>query len=458
MKNMIDSEICGFSFEEYNSNLIERNPVVSVWCTTFNHRDYIEQCIQSLTNQIVNFEYEIVIFDDASTDGTSDIVREYSQKYPNLIHALIAKNNTYCNPKRKSIRDYLLSDVFKGKYIAVCEGDDYWSDCNKLNTQINFLLSNPDYSLTFHNAIKRHELQNTETVMKCESFDKELKTEDIIMQYDGMWPTASMVGKKDIFRDSTFLFTNEVGDWPVQLYASHIGKVFYFSKVMSIYRFFSKNSWSSSIYTNNAKRVLNVFNMIELMNRFNKFTSYQHMEFIKLKCGILWSSIYEIIRYTQDNEFNEIISSINKVSAKSEHLLQRIEILKAIRSYLKTKQDKEDINNALIDRIKNKNIYIFCASTAGRNLKSILENHDISICGFIDNDKSKEGKTFESKNVTHLDKLLNKDLSDSIVIIASIDYDVQIQKNLVNTLKCDYISAHNFYGQYFHYITDIKKA
>lgn len=122
--------------------------VVSVACITYNHAPYIRQCLEGFLMQKTNFPIEIIVHDDASTDGTDDIIREYALKYPELFKVILQEENQY------SKGEDVLSLVFErsaGKYIAFCEGDDYWTDPLKLQKQVDFLENNPDYVMCSHN-------------------------------------------------------------------------------------------------------------------------------------------------------------------------------------------------------------------------------------------------------------------------------------------------------------------
>lgn len=114
---------------------------VSVCCQTYNHKDYIRECLDGFVNQQTDFNFEILIHDDASTDGTAQIVREYEGKYPDLFRCVYQTENQY--GKINSLTDILFK-MAKGKYLAVCEGDDYWRDPLKLQKQVNVLEQNPN--------------------------------------------------------------------------------------------------------------------------------------------------------------------------------------------------------------------------------------------------------------------------------------------------------------------------
>lgn len=117
---------------------------------TYNHESYIRQCLDGFLFQQTNFTFEILLHDDASTDNTANIIREYESKYPDLIKPIYQTENQYS--KGVGISVVYQFPRAKGKYIALCEGDDYWTDPYKLQKQVDFLEANPSFSLSFHKA------------------------------------------------------------------------------------------------------------------------------------------------------------------------------------------------------------------------------------------------------------------------------------------------------------------
>ena len=114
-----------------------QKPMVSVFCTAYNHEAYIRDALEGFVSQQTNFPFEVLIHDDASTDGTANIIREYAQKYPNIIRPVYQTQNQYS--QKVPIIKTFLGPIAQGKYIAYCEGDDYWCDPLKLQRQVDFL-------------------------------------------------------------------------------------------------------------------------------------------------------------------------------------------------------------------------------------------------------------------------------------------------------------------------------
>lgn len=125
-------------------------PLVSIVCTTYNHVLFVRQCLNGITTQKINFLFEVIIHDDASDDGTVEIIKEYEKKYPEIIKSIYQRENQYS--KKVDIYETYIYPRAKGKYIAICEGDDYWIDENKLQMQVDFLENNPEYGMCYTKA------------------------------------------------------------------------------------------------------------------------------------------------------------------------------------------------------------------------------------------------------------------------------------------------------------------
>ena len=126
------------------------NPLVSICCTSYNHEKFIEKNLEGFLIQETSFPFEILVYDDASTDKTVNIIKEYVTKYPNLIKPIYQKENKYS----QGIQTMVEYNIFraKGTYIAFCEGDDYWIDPYKLKIQIEEMKKYPNLDMSFHPA------------------------------------------------------------------------------------------------------------------------------------------------------------------------------------------------------------------------------------------------------------------------------------------------------------------
>lgn len=215
-------------------------PLVSISCITYNHAPFIRQCLDGFLMQQCNFPIEIFINDDCSTDGTTEIIREYAEKYPDKIFPIFHEENQYSKGVRCMSQTFIFPRV-RGKYIALCEGDDYWTDPLKLQKQVDFLESHPDYSMCFHKAkvIAQDGREYIDYFSKLE--EREYKPEEILSRW--IIPTASI-----LFRSSVHVPTHKdfmAGDIVVHCACVASGRVYCMSEEMSVYRLHGAG-WSAT--------------------------------------------------------------------------------------------------------------------------------------------------------------------------------------------------------------------
>lgn len=212
----------------------DAKPLVSIRCTAFRQEKYIAQCLEGFLIQETDFPFEVCVHDDASPDRTADIIREYEAKYPKIIKPLYETENQWSKNDGSFTR--VVTAMLTGKYIAMCEGDDYWIDPHKLQTQIDFLESHPDYSMTFHDA----EIKNEPGVEPVDSVYPQMEDRDYTAtELFEKWtiPTASMVYRREVI---DFPIKNPLnilnGDIFLAEKCAHTGKIRCFNKKMSAYR------------------------------------------------------------------------------------------------------------------------------------------------------------------------------------------------------------------------------
>lgn len=227
------------------------NIMVSVCCLTYNHEKYIRQCLDSFLNQKVNFQYEIIIHDDASTDRTQQILQEYQKRHPDIIRVIQEKENQYSQGKPVVEGMYLSA---QGKYIAICEGDDYWSDPLKLQRQFDVMEKNPQCHFSVHQVTevtdignstgKQYAPEDLETGIIPQKRFLEMITSRYCFQTSSYFVIAEDL--KEYCKESpSFSTIMDVGDEPKMLYFANCGDVYYLKESMSCRRIFSENSWSS---------------------------------------------------------------------------------------------------------------------------------------------------------------------------------------------------------------------
>ena len=169
-------------------------PLVSISCITYNHEPYIVQALNGFLMQKTSFPFEILIHDDASTDRTADIIREYEKKFPNLIKPIYQKENQYSKGNRSILASFVYPRA-KGKYIAICEGDDYWIDENKLQMQVDFLENNPEYGMCY---TKSKQYNQSMQKFNKKSIGADFDGFEDLLKNGNRIPTLTTVYRKDL--------------------------------------------------------------------------------------------------------------------------------------------------------------------------------------------------------------------------------------------------------------------
>ena len=251
---------------------------VSIICTAFNHEKYIRQCLDGFVMQKTNFKYEVLINDDASTDNTAQIIKEYEKKYPEIIKPVYQTENQYSKGVKISME--ILTPKAKGKYIAFCEGDDYWCDENKLQLQVDRLEARPECKMCVHSVRGFRDDSDVENFypyyeIKEGEIDSEIFiniTKDYLFQTSSYLLDAETY-KTYIKKDLEFKKISPVGDQALLLYFGSISSVYYINEVMSCYRLVSNGSWNES-YRKASQKLKNDHcrRMIDTYRAFDLYT------------------------------------------------------------------------------------------------------------------------------------------------------------------------------------------
>jgi len=222
-------------------------PLVAIRCITYNHEPYIRDALEGFVMQRTTFPFVAIVHDDASTDNTAAIIREYADKYPDIIKPIYETENQYS--KRDGSLGRIKEAACKAtgaKYIAICEGDDYWTDPLKLQKQVDFLEFHPDYSMSFSNAIVHYNDKKTNDHLFAPLETREYSEQEIANAW--ITPTASFCYRASI-HDSTYYQLYEqsgkfiAGDYPLMMCILRAGKVFAFKEPFCVYRI-HENGWT----------------------------------------------------------------------------------------------------------------------------------------------------------------------------------------------------------------------
>jgi len=263
-------------------------PKVSICFVTYNQASYIKVSLDSILMQKTNFDFEIIIHDDASTDGTSDIIWDYQKRYPNIIKPQIQIENQWS----KGVRGIFARFTFprcKGKYIALCEGDDYWTDPLKLQKQVDFLENNNDVNICFHraNLLKNGDFSLHEIPQGFEG--KSFSYIELLKQYNFITTASVLFRKPEKFDIPDWYFKLPFGDLGLyKLISSHNKKLYCLNEVMSVYRIHNDGMWSGLNELDAQKKYLSFYNNIYIaLNAEEKKVVKQKRKDVQLKISKL---------------------------------------------------------------------------------------------------------------------------------------------------------------------------
>jgi glycosyltransferase involved in cell wall biosynthesis len=207
-------------------------PLVSVKVPTYNHERYVGQCLAGIVAQRTAFPFEVIVGDDASTDGTRAVIEGYAADFPHLIRLLPTEPNA--GAPRNLAR---LRAACRGVYEAMCEGDDCWIRPDKLQRQVDFLEAHSDYVLCFHNALCFSEDGEAPPVCYCPRDLPDTPTLADVISQPVFIPTASILARRT-FLDSLPAWREQLvcADLVVRLWSAHVGRIGYLNPIMSLYR------------------------------------------------------------------------------------------------------------------------------------------------------------------------------------------------------------------------------
>ncbi len=270
--------------------------MVSIICMTFNHEQYIKDALEGFVKQKTSFKYEVIVHDDASTDRTREIIKKYEDRYPDIIKPIYQSDNQYS--KRIPIVKKYIQPKVTGKYITICEGDDYWCDENKLQRQVDFLEKHSDYVACVHNTEFMY-MSTGKSAVRYNKEDKDLSLRDCVMCGGQSFHTSSIMVRREIYfnKPEFTRMIKGVGDYPSAIYYSLSGKIHYFGSVMSVYRVGTVGSWSDRIERDNNKMIKVTNSTIEMLKMADEFSNQQfHDVFIES----IEANQYRLCIYKQD--------------------------------------------------------------------------------------------------------------------------------------------------------------
>jgi glycosyltransferase involved in cell wall biosynthesis len=257
--------------------------LVAIKCTVYNHEPYLRDCLEGFVMQQTNFPFVAIVHDDASTDNSAAIIREYEEKYPDIIKPIYEAENQYS--KRDGSLGRIMNaavDAIGAKYVAMCEGDDYWTDPLKLQKQVDFMEANPEYSLCLTNSIVKfddREVLAINHIWDTYTIEDVLNTNalNIKSRGDNIVPcghTSTIFYKKPNKEYPHWMSKCFIGDEPLMIYLAHHGKVKFINEVTSVYRA------GVGVSSRNFNQELDWKNRIKMYEVINEGLGYQYKEII----------------------------------------------------------------------------------------------------------------------------------------------------------------------------------
>ena len=274
----------------------DRPLMVSIKCTVYNHEPYLRRCLDGFVMQKTDFRFEAIVHDDASTDGSAAIIREYAAKYPDIIKPVIEKENIYS--KDKVLLRRIMNNLCTGKYVAMCEGDDFWTDPYKLQKQVDYMESHPGCSLcyTAANIVCETGIPDCDSLVFSEQETRDWFGTEITKQW--RIATASILHVNDMHDypyDPRFLY----GDGPLVLFMLQKGYIHCIGEPMVTYR---RNPASVTFQTINCRRLITHYEAI--IDVFGKQYHYADKKIVKLYLKVIrlgrmgkesWKAIFAIL-------------------------------------------------------------------------------------------------------------------------------------------------------------------
>lgn len=305
---------------------------VSVFCTVYNHEKYLRKCLDGFVMQKTNFEFEVLVNDDKSTDSSAEIIREYCEKYPDIFVPVFQAENQFS--KGVQICDEILFPMARGKYIAICEGDDYWCDENKLQLQYDYMESDKDCVMCLHNTIFHH--------LNCRLLDRPVNNwkKLHIMSGDEVFSdykvhTSSYFVRKEYWKKPDYGKKCFSGDFVRLTHIYTKGKIAVLPGVMSVYNYGVFGSATFLYARDSEMRKKGFLDLIKYLEKLNTETEGKFANDIDKQILLQRFQLYafereDILRSCKDRK--KVIAAAKEVAAhehygdyiKSTHGLTRL--------------------------------------------------------------------------------------------------------------------------------------
>lgn len=312
------------------------NPLVTVSLVAFNQAAFIREAIESCLIQKTQFDYEIIIHDDASGDNTAEIILEYAEKYPEIIRPIIQTENQFS--KGTEINAKITIPQAKGKYIAFLEADDYWIDPEKLQYQVDFMESHPEVSMCF-TATKTVDAANPKefSIRRYKNTDSPVSAENVILIGGHLLDMGSAVAKKSVFDEvPDWYYFSQMWDNTVPLLSTLHGEIYYLNKVTSAYRVNTPGSYMQKNVKVLEKRKSHILKTLKLLEGYNQATENKYEKLIRRKTNLI--SVGALLLMEQDlplfKKYYSQLTPLLKLEYKIFHFIGRYGLWKKYRQFL----------------------------------------------------------------------------------------------------------------------------
>lgn len=316
---------------------MDKTPLISVSVITYQHKNYIQQCLDGLLLQKTNFPFEIILGEDESSDGTREICMEYAAKFPDKIKLYLRSRKDVININGNPTGRYNFIENLKactGKYIALCEGDDYWTDPLKLQKQVDFMEANPEYAMIFTNGKVLYSTESNYSHLIYSNSKDEIKTSYDIYPLPNETSDIYTLAKGNYIHTAGVLFLNwvdegipsymekvTIGDWPLHLMTATKGLIKFSNEDTFCYRVHSSGIYSKKSKIEKLKMALGQIYPILSSGIFKNDVT----NIIEDYCLRVASNYIRICDTKEDYEYlNDVIFSIDSPNLTKKVSLQLI--------------------------------------------------------------------------------------------------------------------------------------
>lgn len=398
----------------------QTEPLVSVLALTYNQGEYVEDMLKGFLRQETTFPVEFIIHDDASTDGTRQILEWYEEEHPGIFQMIYEDENQWS--KGVKITRNILLPRARGKYIAFCEGDDFWIDKNKLQKQADFLEAHPDCVCVAHNALIWDCENNLINAMDVYDSGRVLSARDIIDRRHPALATASKMHRKEVlWLPPLFLSCGEVGDMPTDFYAFTKGKIYYAEDIMSVYRYKSKGSWS--VRTTDSHQKLIMWSAVRC-TFFSKYNAYTHGDYEFYLSLYMTRSVQNVIDVLERSAVNEekFLCLLNEVKEITKEHDRALEEIKRIVSFMLYGKNEKFVHQILA--LSGKKIYLYGAGRYGLMVANFFRLNKLEYDGFVVEDLEENPPEVEGKKVISImDYVCIKEEAVLVIALGSVFWE-----------------------------------